>query len=53
VAYLPSIEASARDRFVEQACESVVAGVESAHARGGDVDYDVEYVRVVARAVNP
>jgi trans-aconitate methyltransferase len=53
VAYLPSIEASARDRFVEQACDSVVAAVESAHAGDGHVDYDVQYVRVVARAVNP
>jgi len=53
VAYLPEIPLAQQGKFVEAACDAVVAAAESGSDSGRASNYDVEYVRVVARAVNP
>ena len=49
VAYLTSIDSDRHQEFTDLACEAVVAMAE----RSLPPNYDVDYVRVVASAVNP
>ena len=53
VAYQPSLPSDVWEIFVESACEQVIAQRKTSAGVATDPDFDVDYVRIIARAVHP